>query len=40
MKKKLFTPSTLLLLGMLSLFSACNNDDDGTNKDEIQHGMQ
>ncbi|UVV77097.1 hypothetical protein NXW84_03895 [Bacteroides fragilis] len=32
MKKKLFTPSTLLLLGMLSLFSACNNDDDGTNK--------
>ena len=32
MKKKLFTPTTLLLLGMLSLFSACNNDDDGTNK--------
>ena len=32
MKKKLFTPSTLLILGMLSLFSACNNDDDGTNK--------
>ena len=32
MKKKLFSPSTLLLLGMLFLFSACHKDDDGTNK--------